>query len=56
MVLVKATAASERGDAPSLDLLEAMGMFNEALEAAGVLESAGGLKPSRDGKRVVFEP
>ena len=55
MVLVKATADSERGDLPSAELLQAMGRFNEELEKAGVLTNADGLKPSSAGKRVAFD-
>ena len=55
MVLVKATADSERGDLPSAGLLEAMGRFNDELRAAGVLVAADGLKPSSHGARVRFD-
>jgi hypothetical protein len=54
LVLVKATAASESGGAPSSELLEAMGNFNEELVKAGVLLAAEGLQPSAQGKRVRF--
>lgn len=55
MVLVKATADSERGDLPDPEMLAAMGRFNEELQAAGVLRGADGLKPSSHGKRVAFD-
>lgn len=55
MVLVKATADSEAGVMPSTELLEAMGRFNEELVAAGVMLAGEGLRPSADGKRVVFD-
>ena len=57
MVLVKATAESERGDLPELGMLQAMGAFNAELVAAGVLapDDAGGLKPSSQAKRVAFD-
>lgn len=58
MVLVKATQDSERGFArtpASAAMLEAMGRFNEELAAAGVLVTGDGLKPSSQGKRVVFD-
>jgi len=32
-----------------------MGKFNEALQAAGILKDADGLKPSSEGKRVAFD-
>ncbi|WP_043838981.1 YciI family protein [Muricoccus aerilatus] len=54
MVLVKATKDSETGMLPGIDLLEAMGKFNEELVKAGILLSADGLKPSFEGKRVAF--
>ena len=58
MVLVKATADSEKGffrTPGTLEMLEAMGRFNDELEAAGVLVMAEGLTPSSDGKRVAFD-
>jgi hypothetical protein len=55
MVLVKATEDSERGDLPLAEAFEAMGRFNDALEAAGVLVIGDGLKPSSQGKRIAFD-
>lgn len=55
MILVKATEASERGDTLDPALMEAMGRFNEQLQAAGVLLDGDGMKPSVFGKRVVFD-
>ncbi len=54
MVIVKATADSERGEMPSTELLTEMGKFNEQLVKAGVLLAADGLQPSSRGKRVRF--
>ena len=54
MVLVKATEDSEAGIMPSTELIEAMFNFNEELVNAGVMVSGDGLKPSSQGKRVVF--
>jgi len=56
MVLVKATADSEAetSPAPSAELLEEMGRFNNALADAGIMLAGDGLKPSRMGKRVAF--
>lgn len=54
LVIVKATAASEAGEMPSMELLAAMGAFNEELARAGVLVDAAGLKPSSLGVRVRF--
>lgn len=39
---------------PPLELLEAMGKFNEELAEAGLLLAGEGLKPTSQGKRVVF--
>ncbi|RAK56782.1 YciI family protein [Phenylobacterium deserti] len=55
MVLVKATADSEAGMMPSVELMEAMGKFNEELAAAGIIQAGEGLKPSSAGKRVAFD-
>jgi len=54
MVIVKATPNSEAGTLPSTELLEAMGKYNEELLAAGIMQSGDGLKPSREGKRIVI--
>ncbi|HYD17490.1 MAG TPA: YciI family protein [Patescibacteria group bacterium] len=58
MVLVKATADSEKGfkmTPENMKLMEAMGKFNDELQAAGVLVLADGLKESAAGKRVKFD-
>ena len=55
MVLVKATSTSEAGEMPSVELMEAMGRFNEELINAGVMLAGEGLKPSSQGKRVAFD-
>jgi hypothetical protein len=55
MVMVKATADSEKCLLPSTELLEAMGRFNEELTNAGVMQSGDGLHPSSKGKRVAFD-
>ena len=46
MVLVKATVDSEAGTMPSVELMEAMGRYNQELAASGVLLGGEGLKPS----------
>jgi hypothetical protein len=51
---VKATKKSEKGEMPSEKLLAEMGKFNEELVKAGVMLAGEGLKPSSQGKRVVF--
>jgi hypothetical protein len=58
MVFVKATEDSEKGILPTPEMakmFEAMGRFNEELRNAGVLLTADGLKPSSQGKRIVFD-
>ena len=55
MVLVKATADSEAGTMPPVELMEAMTRFNEELVAAGVMKAGEGLHPSSRGKRVAFD-
>jgi hypothetical protein len=58
MVLVKATEESEKGFDPTpwaMEMLEAMGRFNEELAAAGILRAADGLTPSSQGKRIAFD-
>jgi hypothetical protein len=55
MAIVKATEASERGEMPSTDMLEAMGAFNEELVKAGVMLDGDGLRPSSHGARVQFD-
>jgi hypothetical protein len=55
MVLVKASMESEAGRLPTTEEFAAMGAFNEALAAAGVLVTGEGLKPSAAGRRVRFE-
>ena len=55
MVLVKATSESEAGVLPASDLMEAMGRYNAELASAGILKDCGGLRPSRTGKRIMFD-
>lgn len=40
---------------PSTEVLEAMGNYNEELVNAGIMQGGEGLKPSAEGKRVVFD-
>jgi hypothetical protein len=54
MVFVKATEASEQGELPSTEMLEAMGKFNEKLVNAGIMLAADGLKPTSHAKRIAF--
>ncbi len=58
MVLVKATADSERGfvrTPETMKLMEEMGRFNEELREAGILRDGDGLKPTSAGARVAFD-
>lgn len=55
--MVKATKNSESGAPPTpetLEMMEAMGRFNDELEKAGVLLAADGLHPSSKGARVTY--
>src|SRR5688572_15334173 len=54
MVLVKASKESEAGEMPSVELLTAMGKFNEELVKAGVMQAGEGLQPSSKGARLKF--
>lgn len=54
MVMVKATADSEAGIMPGVQLLTEMGAFNEELVKAGVMLAGEGLHPSAKGARVRF--
>ena len=55
MVFAKATEDSENGVPPTAEAWAAMDRFTEELAAAGVLVAGAGLKPSAEGKRVVYE-
>jgi len=55
-MMVRANKDSEAGVMPSMELIEAMGKFNEELVKAGVLLSAEGLQASSHGARVKFSP
>ena len=52
MVIVKATEASERGEMPTTEMLEAMGAYNEELVKAGIMLDGDGLRPSSYGARI----
>ena len=54
MVVVKASADSERGAMPDEKMLTEMGRFNEELVKAGVMLAGEGLHSSAKGKRVRF--
>lgn len=54
MIIVKATAESERGDMPTEPLMAAMARYHEELAQAGVLLDGSGLQPSAKGWRVRY--
>jgi hypothetical protein len=56
MLIVKANQDSEAGVMPSMELVEAMGKFNEEMVKAGVLLAAEGLQASSKGAKVKFVP
>ncbi|WP_310497072.1 YciI family protein [Sandarakinorhabdus sp.] len=55
MVFVKATEESERPLLPTADDMAAMDLFNDALQAAGILRAADGLRPTCHAVRVAFD-
>ena len=55
MVIIKATKNSEAGEMPTVELLTAMGKYNEELVSAGIMLSGEGLHPSSKAKRVVLD-
>ncbi|WP_455270354.1 YciI family protein [Rhizobium herbae] len=55
MVIVKATKDSEEGVMPTIELLEAMGKYNEELVNAGIMMAGEGLHPSVKGRRIAFD-
>jgi hypothetical protein len=56
MMIVKATKDSEAGVMPPMELIEAMGKYNEEMVKAGVMLAGEGLQPSAQGARVHFGP
>ncbi len=56
MMIVKANADTEASKMPSMELLEAMGKFNEEMVKAGVMLAGEGLQASSKGAKVIFKP
>jgi hypothetical protein len=56
LVILKATANSEAGVMPKMEVIEKMIRFNEEMTKAGILKAADGIKPSKFGKRVHYRP
>jgi hypothetical protein len=54
MVIVKASADSEKGKMPTTEEFAEMGAYNEQLAKAGIMLAAEGLSASSDGARVRF--
>jgi hypothetical protein len=55
MILVKATKDSEAGTLPAESEFAEMGKYHEALQAAGMLLDASGLKPTNRGWRIRYD-
>ena len=55
MVIVKASRDSEAGVMPSIELMTAMGQFNEEMVKADVMEAGEGLYPTAKGARIRYE-
>jgi hypothetical protein len=56
MMIVKANADSEKGKMPDMELVQAMGKFNQEMVDAGVILAGEGLQASSQGARVKFTP
>lgn len=54
MVIVKASDESEAGVMPSMELLRAMGDFNEEMVKAGVMQAGEGLHPTSRAARIRY--
>lgn len=55
LVMIEGAGADEQAIAPTTEMFEAMGRYNEELVRAGVMLGGEGLLPSARGARVVFE-
>jgi len=55
MVMIKGTGADEDKIAPTAEMLATMGEYNDKLIKAGIMLDGGGLRPSADGRQIVFE-
>ena len=55
VIIVKASADSEAGVMPPQELFVEMAAYHEALQNAGVLVDASGLKPTSQGFRVRYD-
>lgn len=55
MVMIKGNGADEDKIAPTPEMFEEMGKYNEQLVKAGIMLDGSGLLPSSNGAKVVFE-
>ena len=55
MIIVKATADSEKGVMPAESAFAEMATYHEELQKAGVLVDASGLKPTSKGWRIKYD-
>lgn len=55
MVIVKASKDTEAGVMPSMELLTAMGNFNEEMVKAGVMQAGEGLHSTSKGIRIRYD-
>lgn len=55
MVMIKGSGADEAKATPTEEIFAAMGAYNEELVKAGLMLDGDGLRPSKDGAKVVFE-
>lgn len=55
MVMIKGSGADEAKATPTEEMFAAMATYNEELVKAGIMLDGDGLRPSKDGAKVVFE-
>lgn len=55
MVIVKGTPTSETGEMAGGEILEAMGRYNQELIDAGVMIDGAGVRPTKEGRRMLFD-
>lgn len=55
LVMIKGSGADEDKIEPTEEMFAQMGAYNEELVKAGIMLGGDGLRPSKDGAKVVFE-
>lgn len=55
MVMIKGSGADEAKVTPTEEMFAAMATYNEELVKAGIMLDGDGLRPSKEGAKVVFE-